>query len=67
MWWKRKELERLYAELAVLAISDRLYSDLPDLTQNGLDLHAIRRRRLSELRAEIARLDPTTNDNGDTG
>jgi hypothetical protein len=59
MWWKRKKLERLYEELAGIAISDRLYADRPDLKQNDLDACAMRHRRQAELLAEIARLDPT--------
>ena len=53
---KRKELERLYAELTALAIKDRLYSDRPDLTQ---DDRTVRAQKRAKLLAEIARLDPT--------
>jgi hypothetical protein len=60
MWGKRnKKLELLYGELSAIAIRDRLYADRPELTQNDLDACAMRRRRQSELLAEIARLDPT--------
>ena len=59
MWWKRNKLERLYCELSAIAIRDRLYADRPELRQNDLDACAVRRRRQSELLAEIARLDPT--------
>lgn len=57
MWWKRKKLEHLHAELAALAIRDRLFSDRPDVTQNDLAACAMRQRRQAELLAEIARLD----------
>ena len=59
MWGKRRELERLYAELTALAIKDRLYSQ-PDLTPDDF---AARARRRTELLAEIARLDPTAQMN----
>ena len=59
MWWKRNKLELLYGELSAIAIRDRLYADPPELKQSDLDACAMRRRRQSELLAEIARLDPT--------
>ena len=58
MWWKRNKLELLYGELSAIAIRDRLYADPPELRQNDLDACAMRRRRQSELLAEMARLDP---------
>ena len=59
MWWKRNKLELLYGELSAIAIRDRLYADAPELGQSDVDACAMRRRRQSELLAEIARLDPT--------
>ena len=59
MWGKRNKLELLYDELSAIAIRDRLYADRPELGQGDLDACAMRRRRQSELLAEIARLDPT--------
>ena len=60
MWWKRNKLELLYGELSAIAIRERLYDDRPELSQSDLDACAMRRRRQTELLAEIARLDPTT-------
>ncbi|HYL16392.1 MAG TPA: hypothetical protein VEV41_25385 [Terriglobales bacterium] len=55
-WWKRKKLERLYDELAAIALLDRLYANRTDLTQKDLDVHAARQTRQSELSTKIARL-----------
>ena len=56
MWWRRKKLERLYGELAALAIKDRLHSDRPELTPHDIVESAKRKARQAELLAEIARL-----------
>ena len=62
MWGKRKKLERLYGELAGIAIRNRFDADRPDPTQNDLAAFAMRRRREAELLAQIAQLDPSAAD-----
>jgi len=42
-----------------IAIRDRPYADKREQRQSDLDACAMRRKRQSELLAEIARLDPT--------
>jgi hypothetical protein len=66
-WWKRKKLERLYDELAAIALLDRLYANRTHLTQNDLDLRAARQTRQSELSTEITRLSNGPGLNAKTG
>jgi len=58
-WWKRKKLERLNEELAVIAMLDTLSASRTGLTRGDLDASAMRQKRQSELMAEIAQLNPT--------
>jgi len=58
MWWQETRLIRLYEELEILTILDRLVPDSRANSDGGEnDTHIFRESRRSEVLAEIARLE----------
>ena len=58
MWWRKTRLVRLYEELEILAILDRLIHDPHANSDRGdNDIHIFREKRLCEVLAEIAKLE----------
>ena len=58
MWWRKTRLVRLYEELEILAILNRLVHDSHANSDRGdTDIHIFRERRQSEVLAEIAKLE----------
>ena len=58
MRWRKTRLVRLYEELQILAILDRLVHDShPKSDRDNNDIHIFRERRRSEVLAEIGKLE----------
>jgi len=57
MWWRKTRLVRLYEELEILAILERLIHDSHANSDRDNDIHIFREKRLCEVLAEIAKLE----------
>jgi hypothetical protein len=58
MWWRKTRLVRLYEELEILAILDRLvHASHANSDRGDNEIHIFRERRQSEVLAEIAKLE----------